>query len=361
MRKRTKRAVTLMLGTIMLTLWTFTGCAGSTDTSQKEKIVFITNNLGDMSISDNTWAGVQEAGELYGYDTSVVECGTDQTKYESFFNDIAAMGTNYIVSTSNTGFYENVLKCAERNPRIRFIMVDVNPLENVELENLYCITFKQNEGAFLAGCVAAAVSRTGRIGLVNSQEYPVKNDFTVGFIDGVKTFREDATVTISVVGSLNDTAKAKELSLMQIESGVDCIFQIAAGCGIGVYSAAAEKGIYAIGVDTDQYEMLKDNQPELADVIITSMLKNVKDAVIGTFGSIRDGDIAWGSLKAYGLKENGVGIAENEHYMNLVDEANRKQIDEFAERVMKNEIIVKTYFQMTEEEYQQYKQDAANE
>ncbi len=350
-----KRTLALILSLVLVML-----AMGGAIAEEPKTIVYITNQLGDHAVTDKTWSGVQQAAAKYGWNAEVIECGADQTKYEAYFLDVCDRGdVDYLVSGANTGFQENMERCADEYPDMYFIMNDCGRDYQNTRSNMYCTYIKQNEGSFLVGYIAAALSKTGKVGLVNSMEYATKNDFTVGYISGARAYNPDCKVAVSVIGDFTDSAKAKELSLLQIEQGVDVIFQIASGAGQGVYSACAEKNILSIGVDSDQYELLKDEQPELAKTIVTSMIKSFDTILIKEFDMIAAGTMPWGTTATYGINEDGVSYAINENYNALTTEEVRASVAKVTEDVKAGTVKVATYYDMTEEEYQQYKVDVA--
>lgn len=350
-----KRLVLLFLALALLLTAVISASADDPKT-----IVYLTNQLGDHAVVDMTWAGIQAAATKYGWKAEVIECGADQTKYESYFLDVCDRGdVDFVVSGANTGFQEQVERCADEYEDIFFIMNDAGRDYQNTRPNLYATYIRQNEGSFLVGYIASALSATGKVGLVNSMEYATKNDFTVGYISGALAYNPDAKVAVSVIGDFTDSAKAKELSLLQIQQGVDVIFQIASGAGQGVYSACAEKNILSIGVDSDQYTLLKDEQPELAKTIVTSMIKSFDKIVEHEFDMVVDGTMPWGTLEAYGINEDGVSFAVNENYEAIVPESVREAVAKVQEDVKAGTVVVDTYYGMTDEEYQQYKANVA--
>ncbi len=351
-----KKLLAIVLTMVLLLPVLVTGAVAE----EPKTIVYITNQLGDHAVCDLTWSGIQAVAEKYGWNAECIECGPDQTKYEAYYLDICDRGdVDFIVSGANTGFQENVERCADEYPEIYFIMNDCGRDYVNTRDNLYCSYVKQNEGSFLVGYIASALSKTGKVGLVNSMEYATKNDFTVGYISGARAFNPEAKVAVSVIGDFNDSAKAKELSLLQIEQGVDVIFQIASGAGQGVYSACADKNILSIGVDSDQYELLKDEQPILAKTIVTSMIKSFDKIIQHEFDMIVEGTMPWGTLDAYGIAEGAVNYAVNDNFNAIVPQEVKDAVAQIQEDVKAGTVKVDTYYDMTEEAYQQYKVDVA--
>lgn len=334
------------------------GSGGGSSTGEKKgKITFLCNQLGDLSFFDNAWKGCQDVGEKYGYETAVVEAGMDPSKYESILLDTADGDSKYIVTSSNYGWSDLVMKYASQYQDKYFIVFDVAPQTEVAADNICCISYKQNEGSYLVGMVAAAMSKTGKIGACANRDIPIINDFYTGYIDGATTYKEGTKVALGYNPVAGDAAKMQEIASAQNDIGVDVIFNVGGAAGLGIFKSAISHGTMAIGVDSDQYVSFKaSEQPELADVIMTSMLKNVGASIVNIFDRIEDGSMKWGEVTKLGIKEGGVGLADNENYQKLVPEDVRAKIAEYEEKVVKGEIVPKSYFDFADDAaFQAYK------
>ena len=140
-------------------------------------------------------------------------------------------------------------------------------MEEGKWPNLYAISYKQNEGSYLAGVLAALVTESKdmpnanedkKIGFVGGSEHPIITDFLVGYIAGAKSVDPDIKVYVSYIGSWDDTAKGKETAIAQYNQGVDIIFPAAEQAGLGCVEAAAEMGKYIIGVEPMPYSGIPD-------------------------------------------------------------------------------------------------------
>ena len=169
-------------------------------------------------------------------------------------------------------------------------------------------------------------------------DIPGINEFLVGYIEGAQAINPDIKVATSYVGSFTDTAKAKENALLLYNSGLSVIFAAAGQSGLGVIDAAVEQGKFVIGVDSDQAEALKDSQPDMAAVIITSAIKNISDNAVKAVDRAMKGEIPYGTREVFGLADGAVGIAENEFYEQLLSEEARAQIEELKQQVIAGEV-----------------------
>ncbi|NRA62394.1 MAG: BMP family ABC transporter substrate-binding protein, partial [Psychrobium sp.] len=145
-----------------------------------------------------------------------------------------------------------IRNAALRYPDVSFVIID----SEIDLPNVQSITFDEDHGAYLAGVLAALSSKSGIIGFVGGMEIPLIKKFSCGFRLGAQSVNTDIEVLRNYVGSTlhawNDPSKGLELAYHQIEHGVDVIFAAAGGSGLGVYQAAKEHHVLAIGVDSNQ-------------------------------------------------------------------------------------------------------------
>ena len=184
---------------------------------------------------------------------------------------------------------------------------------------------------------------------------PVIADFVTGFVNGVMDYDPECKVVKATVGSWTDPAKMKELCLSQArDKKADVFYQVAGGSGGGLFEACKETGTWAIGVDSDQYQYFKDSEnPELADVILTSMLKNVGDSFVSFFNDVEAGKDVWKKVNHLGLAQNAVGYVDNDFFIQRVPEALRTEMDESRKKIVAGEVKVKSYYDFKDEgEYQ---------
>ena len=159
-----------------------------------------------------------------------------------------------------------------------------------------------------------------------------------GHAVGTSAVNPDIKVATSYVGSFTDTAKAKENALLLYNSGLSVIFAAAGQSGLGVIDAAVEQGKFVIGVDSDQAAALKDSQPDMANVIITSAIKNISDNAVKAVDRAMKDEIPYGTREVFGIAEGAVGIAENEFYEKLLSEEDRAKVEELKQQVIAGEV-----------------------
>jgi basic membrane protein A len=216
--------------------------------------------------------------------------------------------------TVATGFMlENALQTvAQRNPDARFLLIDTPLMDAqgrpVTLPNVRTVVFREQEGSYLAGALAAYATRTGHVGFVGGMNQPLIERFEAGFRAGAMQGRpgKAATVVASYTGSFDNVAAGKQVAQDLLGRGVDVLFHAAGTDGLGVIQAvkearAAGKNVWAIGCDSDQSHLAPD-------AILSSMVKRVDLAVYEAARDLVQGRFAGGSL-SWGLQEQGVSLA----------------------------------------------------
>jgi len=235
-------------------------------------------------------------------------------------------------------FYD-VETIAPEYPEVKFIWID--NATSAPVENILNITYAQNEGSFLAGYIAAAVSESGVVGAVGGEDAATINDFIVGYEQGAKYYAQESGKAIEVVrnyaNSYTDPAIGKDCAMALNEQGADVIFQIASATGDGVFEAAKEKGFYAIGVDSDQ----KYIDPE---TIICSMKKEVGNSIYDAISDLIDGDASrWGTTWVADMSTGYVGIGYGEEgSTQQVSDETKAAVEALAAKIVSGEIVVDT-------------------
>jgi basic membrane protein A len=221
-------------------------------------------------------------------------------------------------------------KVAKDFPKLSFAIIDsVVPLPNVQ-----SIVFKEHEGSFLVGMMAAMASKSGKVGFVGGMDIPLIRKFQCGYEQGAKFANPNVQVTANMTGTTptawNDPARGAELAKSQFAGGVDVVFAAAGGTGVGVYQAAKDAGKLAIGVDSNQNHLHPGT-------MLTSMVKRVDVAVFNAFKGVKPG------VTALGLAEGGVDYALDEHNAKLVSADMKKRVDAAKTDIIAGKIKVIDY------------------
>lgn len=326
-----------------------TEAAAEADESKPSFVFVCTGQLGDKSFNDSANAGIEEIASALGCETRVIEVGRDQTKWEPTFQDLAEEGEYDVIISNGSSSIETIQKVAEEFPEQKFVAFDCT-IETDQYPNLYAISYKQNEGSYLAGVLAALVTQSdmeyanadNKIGFIGGSEHPIITDFLVGYIAGAKSVDPDIKVYVSYIGSWDDTAKGKETAIAQYNQGVDIIFPAAEQAGLGCVEAAVDMGKYIIGVDSDQSMLFAGVDEDKANVILTSVLKNVGDSLVRMANMEMEGTVPWGDYEELGIAENGAGIADNEYFQKNVPDDIKSVIEEKKQEVIDGNVEIPT-------------------
>ena len=319
--------------------------AASKDGDKLKVVLLIPGNLGDKSFLDSANRGLELVRDQLGATTKVIEMGTDQTKWEPIYRDVVEQDWDLIISGNSTAS-EIFHAIAAEHPEKKFIDFDTD-FEDVP-DNVYAMWYRVNDASFLAGAAAALTTTSNLpnanpekiIGFLGGLVVPGINAFLVGYIEGAQYVVPDIKVITSYAGDFGDPAKGKELSLVQYNSGADVIFGAAGGTGLGIFDAAKEKKKYAIGVDSDQAEMVKGTDPDKANLILTSSMKNIDQSILRAVKKYQDGTLEFGKRETLSFTEGAVGIAKNDIYNAAFTPEMKAKIEEIEKKLINKEIVV---------------------
>lgn len=334
---------------ILVSVLTFALVACSSPGGKEEgevKVALLVQMLGDLSFNDSAQEGLKKAEKDFGLNVKTIEYGSDVSKEEPTLIDAADSGYDIIIAPSNfEGYFTDH---APKYPDTTFILFDATvDYDAADLSNVYSIVYSANEASFAAGYLAAKKTETGVIGFLGGEEAPVINDFLVGYIEGAKKADPNIKVAISFVGNWTDSAKGKELTLAMNNQKADIVFAAAGGAGMGIFEAAIERGTLSIGVDFDQATLFdSEGKDDFANVTMTSVMKNVGDSIYRALDLYNKGSLKTGEAEVLGIKENGVGLADNKFYEELVSEEIRTDVADFIEQIGNGEIKVTSYYGM---------------
>lgn len=312
--------------------------------------LLINGTLGDRSFFDSAYEGMLVAEKELGIEFRLIEMGYDQSVWEPTLADVSEQNYDVII-LGTWQMTESLEQIAPWNPNMKYIIFDTEvDYSKGNLDNVYSIMYKQNEGSFLAGALAAMITTSDlpkanpqkAIGFLGGMDIPVINDFLVGYIEGALYIDPEIKVDISYIGSFEDSAKGKEMALAQYNRGVDIGFNVAGQAGLGQLDAAKDTGLYAIGVDSDQALLFADTDPEKANLIVTSMLKRIDNSLVRALKMHLEGTLPYGQTEALGMAEQAVGLADNEFYQKLVPAEFRAELEKIVEKVQNGEIEVST-------------------
>jgi len=312
-------------------------------------IVFDIGGKDDRSFNAAAWAGVKcaETGK-WPNGTSCDKPGMDivlrdiepgnPTSIEPAMRAFAERGYDLIIGV---GFAQAPIMemVAKDYPNIHFAIVDGVS----ELPNVASLVFKEHEGSYLVGILAARTSKSGTIGFLGGMDIGLIHRFAKGYEEGAKSVNPNIKVIQNFVGvtdgAWNNPGKGKELSLAQIGKGADVIFTAAGNSGLGAFDAVEQAGKvngrathFVIGVDSNQ-NMVKPG------FVLTSMVKRVDNAVYSIVDDVVHGKFQAG-FHVYGLDKDGVGYSLDQFNKDLLTPAMIKEADEAKAKIIAGQIKV---------------------
>lgn len=259
---------------------------------------------------------------------------TSEAQVEQAIRRFARDGSSPVVSV---GFSQATAleKVAKEFPNTKFTIIDAV----VDLPNVQSVVFKEHEGSYLVGLLAAKASRTGKVGFIGGMDIPLIRKFACGYVQGVKAGNAGAEVFQNMTGTTpaawNDPVKGGELAKSQIDRGADVIYHAAGGTGIGALRATADAGKLGIGVDSNQ-NMLHPGK------ILSSMVKSVDVATYRSFADAKAGTWKPG-LEVLGLKEKGVSLAFDDNNKSLISAEMKAAVDQATADIVSEKVKVHDY------------------
>jgi basic membrane protein A len=299
----------------------------------KPAIVYDIGGKFDKSFNEGVYNGAEQFKKATGVDFRDFEIKTDAER-EQALRRFARDGYSPVLAV---GFSQAAAleKVAKEFPNTKFAIIDMV----VDQPNVQSIVFKEQEGSFLVGLLAAKASKTGKVGFVGGMDIPLIRRFACGYVQGVKYGNPSAEVFQNMTGTTGaawtDPVKGGELAKAQIDRGADVVYHAAGGTGVGVLRAAADAGKLGIGVDSNQNGLYPGK-------VLTSMLKRVDNATIKTFTDAKNGTWKPG-VQVLGLAENGVGYAMDDNNKALVTPDMKAAADKAAADIVSGAIPVHDY------------------
>ena len=293
---------------------------GSADKAAKVGLVFDLGGRGDGSFNDAAAAGLDRAAREFGLETRAVTTRTGENR-EELLRLLASEGYGLVFGIG-FAFAGSIASAARDFPDTSFAIVDAP----VPAPNVVSLEFVSEEGAFLAGVAAARTSRSGKLGLVGGVEVDGVRVFEAGFTAGARHVNPAITVDVRYLSQppdlsgFADPARAREVARGMYQRGVDIVFHVSGGSGVGVFEAARDSSagtakVWAIGVDSDQYHTA---DPVLRPFILTSMLKRVDVAVFETIRAFVRGEFEGGARK-FNLAQGGVDYSTSGGFLAAIE------------------------------------------
>lgn len=296
--------------------------------------------LGDQGFFDDAERGIQELAAAGHKTTTLQADANNPSQWKANLESVSGNDWDLVVlgSAQMTDILSEALT---KFPEQKFIFYD-NVFEH---ENVASVIYKQNEGSFLAGVLAAQVTTNKadfplsgegkKVGVVGGMDIPVINDFVAGFTAGVEAVDPSIEVLTTYVGNFTDSQKGYDQAKAMFDDGADVVFQVAGGAGIGVLQAAKDAGRYGIGVDGNQNGLQPGH-------VLASMTKNIAHSLVLTIEAAQAGELEFGTTTPYGLANDGVRLdfADNG---DIVPQSVIDEIEDYKQKVVSGELTVPTY------------------
>ena len=303
-------------------------------------VVFDVGGRGDKSFNDGAYVGAERAVKELSARVRFIEPGEGSDR-EAGLRLLAAEGMDLVIGVGFI-FSDDLTQLAKEYPRTRFAGVDYALQTDAQGNvipppaNLAALKFREEEGSFLVGALAALVGKSKKVGFIGGMDFPLIHKFEAGYRAGVKAVCPDCTVISQYAGvtpeAFRNPGRGKELALSQYQSGVNVIFHASGSTGLGVFEAARATNRLAIGVDADQYA-------EAPGHVLTSMVKRVDNAVFDVIGAVKQGTFH-GGIYQFGLAQDGVGYIDDANNHALIPDAVRARLDSLRREIIAGQITV---------------------
>lgn len=303
-------------------------------------VVFDVGGRGDKSFNDGAFLGAERAIRELGARVRFIEPG-EGTDREAGLRLLAAEGLDLVIGVGFI-FSDDLTQLSKEYPDVRFAGIDYAPPVDAAgnmIEppaNLAALRFREEQGSFLVGALAALAGGSKRLGFVGGMDFPLIHKFEAGYRAGVAEVCPDCEVVAQYAGvtpeAFRNPGRGQEMALSQYQSGVNVIFHASGSTGLGVFEAARRRGRLAIGVDSDQ-------QGEAPGFILTSMVKRVDEALFGVVKSVLEGTFQ-GGIFELGLAERGVDYVYDEKNRALIPDSVRARVEALRAEIVAGRIVV---------------------
>ncbi|HKR00544.1 MAG TPA: BMP family ABC transporter substrate-binding protein [Pyrinomonadaceae bacterium] len=307
---------------------------GARSEADKDKvhvgIVFDIGGKDDRSFNASAWEGVKKAGKDFPIVLRDVEPG-DPTSVEPAIRAFAERNYDLVIGV---GFEQQpvVERVAKDYPNVNFVIID----GVIDLPNVASLVFKEHQGSYLVGMIAAMKSQTGTIGFIGGMDIPLIHKFETGYEEGARAANPKINVVANYVGvtpaAWNNPGQGKELAIAQIGKGADVIFTAAGNSGLGAFDAAEQQKKFVIGVDSNQ-NWVKPGY------VLTSMVKRIDNAVYQIVAERVNGQFKPG-VHVYGLENEGIGYAIDQYNEKLIPPEVLQKVEAAKQDIISGKIQV---------------------
>ena len=297
----------------------------------KFSIAMVTDGGGvnDQSFQESAWRGLQKLSQEHDCKVRYVEC-QQSSDFPSNIDRLADENTNLILGIGYK-LADPIELAAKINPERNYILADFSYGDNTP-DNVICLVFRAEESSFLVGYIAGMTTKTNTVGFIGGMRSVVIDQFEYGFRAGVmyaaQKLNKNINIKVQYAETFTDSAKGKAVAIKMFDE-CDIVFHAAGGAGVGIIEAAKERNKFAIGVDMDQFNLAPNN-------ILTSAVKDVGKAIEIISIRAMNGENLGGKTFSFGIKENCVGIPENNPN---IDNKILKSAKKIEQKISNKEIV----------------------
>jgi basic membrane protein A len=349
------RKVLILTVCLLMAFSMAVACRPKEEEAFRAGFVTDTGGIDDMSFNTTQWKGIQRAEEELGIEAQFIQ-SDEATQYEPNLTEFASQGYELVIAS---GFFlgGDLAKVAAQYPDVKFSIVDYSYPDAFGvpegivghdecIPNVMGQVFKTDQAAFLAGYVAAGMSKTGKLGYFGGAKIPTVTIFGVGFQAGMEYYNQVHGTSVELIGWDNatgeglftgdfaDLTKGKEATESLFDEGADIFMGVGGLIGSPGFDVARERGGYGVWVDVDGYDLL----PEARDVLLTSVLKNMDNSCFAVIKATMDGEFDDCGTYVGGLENGGVGIAPYHDLESAVPDDLKKEVEDLREKIVSGEI-----------------------
>ncbi|HYF51557.1 MAG TPA: BMP family protein [Planctomycetota bacterium] len=303
---------------------------GKTGDTQFKAALVTPGAINDGGWSENAYKGLKKIESELGAKVSNAVAGSP-TDAINAFREFAKQDTNLIIGHASEWFDPQTLEIAKARPKSTFL---ISGSENAQ-DNVAGVRFLLEDGCYVLGQIAGAISKSGKLGCVGPKELPVIASTFHAFEQGAKSVRPDIKVEIVWTNDWADVARAKERTLILIENGADVIFHNANDGAPGVFQAVQskkDKGVLCFGSNADQNAMADD-------VILASAVLDIPSVFVSLAKKVKDGTFDR-KVQFVGMPDGFVWVSYNKKLEDRIPADVKKRADETAEKIKKREFEV---------------------
>jgi basic membrane protein A len=325
-----------LLAMLLMTLLVLTGCTATMDPDDgKYRVALVlVGPVNDAGWNASAYEGMRQLSQELDFHFAYAEA-VPFAESQAAMRDYASRGYDLVVA-NNFGYGDHMVAVAQDFPSAKFAVIT----GRVQGPNLSSYDAGQREGTFMAGALAALMTKTGTVGVVGGEDDPAIIKAVEGFKSGARHINPNIRVRSAYTGSYSDIGKAKETALAQIGAGADTVAHVANQAGLGVIQAAKEKGVWAVGTGNDQHTIAPK-------AVLTTAMTDMKVLERMIITDARSGQFGNQTIMP-GIKEGVAYLAPFYDLDQAVPAAVKQRLETLAEEIKTGKVVVPEVGQKTD-------------